>query len=490
MMSIGDLAEIVAKQFRLMLLVALAAAGVAAYALLSGAPNFESRALLLYTLGREYVYVPSETDAGGRAPDPGNLQNAVFAEMKILANPNVRREAAERLGADRLAPSLSGDPAQLDAAAAVMTSAVAVELIPNSFIVQVSARNPDPALAAEMVNTVIDVYRERRNAVFDARNSAYFERLLSGAQEAAAETRATLRRVLSGDDALVFETERDGLVARLTALRQQAATLEVEQAGLESRVAQLRRELETLAPTVVAYRDTNRNPLVTEAQARIFTLEAQREAAARTVGARHPSVAAIDAEIVALREAIAREPAEVEVGGRTAVNPLYDRVQNTFHEARIALDEVVARLVEVDSAIAAGEARLADVAARSEQVALLQRIAVQQEDAIAVLSQRLREVSALETLDPGDGGNVRVLEKAEPTVEPVGVPKKIRLVLAILFGGAVGAITGFAAYFMRPTILSASMLERRLGAPALGEIEFSRMRSSTPHLPAGAAPSA
>ncbi|NCO88250.1 MAG: hypothetical protein GW886_16675, partial [Rhodobacterales bacterium] len=182
----SDFAEIVARQFWRMVIIGGLCAAAAAYALLSMTPSFEARTLLLYKLGREYLFVPDigEVGPGVRAPDPGDLQQIIGAEMQIIANRELRRRFIDEFGAARIFPDFVEGPDAEEAAIEALSGMVSVGLIPNTLMVDVRVRHPDPAVAADMANALVALYFKRRNAVFAGRDAEYYRSRLLSAQAA------------------------------------------------------------------------------------------------------------------------------------------------------------------------------------------------------------------------------------------------------------------------------------------------------------------
>jgi len=482
MTSLSDFAEIIARQFWRMALVGALCAGAAAWALLTMTPVFEARTLLLYKLGREYLFVPDvgEVGPGVRAPDPGDLQQIVGAEMQIIANRDLRRRFVAEFGVERIFPGMIPGPEAEAMAADALGGMVSVGLIPNTLMVDVRVRHPDPAVAADMANTLVSLYFERRNAVFAGRDADYYRSRLVSAQAAVDRLADETRRLLDGGDPLSFETERGILVARQATLQSQIAEDEALKTGLAVRLASLESDLATLPDTVVEYRTLDRNPVVSAAQSRIVTLAAQREATTATLGGGHPTVQALTREIDALQRSVADEPAEIEVGGRIATNPIRARAEGEVFALRAQFGEVEARLAHLGAELARNAAALSEAAAVLPDLTALQRAADLQAGQLAEFDARLRDVTAEAAQGGTPLGSVRVLERATPPIDPVGAPKSVRLLVSLILGGALGFAAGMAAHFSRPTILTAGMFERRLGAPVLAEITRRSTRARAP----------
>jgi uncharacterized protein involved in exopolysaccharide biosynthesis len=186
-------------------------------------------------------------------------------------------------------------------------------------------------------------------------------------------------------------------------------------------------------------------------------------------------------EIEGLTRLIEGQPAEIEVGGRVSSNPARTRALDAIAEARTSQQEHEGRLAALEAERDANAAALARVAALAPGLATLQRKAEVQRDQVAMFDARLRDSLADEAQGRGSVDSVRVLETATPPIGAVGAPKAVRLIAALLFGGIVGFAAGMLSHFANPTVLTAKMLERRLRAPVLAEIEWRRRNRGAPH---------
>lgn len=485
-LSLSDIAEVVGRHFWRMALVGGLCAAGAAWVMLSAPPTYEARALLLYKLGREYVYVPDidETAPGVRSPDPGDLMQIVGAEMQIFTNRELRRRFIDEFGVERIFPGADEDAPTdrdpMDVALEGLRRIVTVGVVPNTLMAEVRVRHGDPVTAADMTNELIGHYLLRRAEVFGQRDSDYLQRRLEAARRGAEDIESKRRALMGGLDPLVFETERDIRIARQAALETEIADAETGVAGLSSRRAGLEREMATLPPTVVEHRNVERNPIVSDAQSRLLTLGAQREATVASLGAAHPTVRALDREIEGLRRIVLEQPAEIEIGGRIAVNPARSRAEVDLADVVAGLSELEARRAHLVAEREANAAALARAASVYSELAALEQAAAIQLAQVARFEASLRDSLAEDAGGGGSPGSVRVLERATPPIIPVDPPKSVRLIVALMFGGIVGLAAGALSYLARPTVLTPRMLEQRLGAPALAELPWRRPRRGAP----------
>lgn len=483
MFQLSDLAEILIRQFRRIALVGGLVALGAGYALLTTDPTYEARTVLLYKLGREYLYIPESPDlaTGVRAPDPGDLEQIVGAEMQIVANREVRAQLLNDFGIDNIYPGLSAAPNSLEIALEALNDAIFVSLVPNTLMVNVRVRHSDPEVSADLANGLVDRYLERRAEVFERRDLASLERQLASAQTNARDIDDRISQMLDGSSVLLFDTRREILVQQKAALSTRIAQADAEIAGLEERRRMVETELDALPQTTVEYRLTERNPIVESTRANLVSLRAERDAAAQSLGEVHPTVRALERQIEALEGTIEAQPEEIEVGGRIGAHRVRQQAETDLFEVRGRLQELRAQRAHLVADLEANERALEHAASLMPQLTMLQQSAEIQRTEIAQLTTDLRFAMAEAGEAAAQRGSVRILERAQPPIRPIGASNKIRLLMALVLGGIVGLGVGVLGYLSRPTILSADMLARRIGAPVLAEVGRQRVKRSSPH---------
>lgn len=480
--SASDIVEIIAQQFWRMVLVGALCAGAIGWLMWSSTPLYEARTLLLYKLGSEYLYFPSdgETTPGVRAPDPGDLSQIIGAEMQIVVNRELRRRLIAEIGVLRVFPGFPPEAADseewLDTGAEMLRGMVTVGLVPNTQMVDIRMRHGDPVIAAELANGLVDLYLKSRLEIFTQRDSEYFRGRLGLAKEQARIVENRIRALLGDVDPLLFETEQEILISRQSTLQREIADIESALVGAQATKASLERELAGMPETIVEYREIQRNPVIVAAENRVVVLEAERSAIIATLGRTHPSVRTLEREIEALRLAAQDKEAQVEVGSRIISNPMWLRARTQFEETLTRLRELEARREHLTAELQTNSAALAAKAAIASELAALEAAAERQREQVSHFDLRLSDSLAEETQGGTPLGSVRILERAQPVLAPVGPPRSVKMILAVIVGGFIGVAAGALAYFSRMTVLSTHMLEQRLGAPALAELGVVRPR--------------
>lgn len=181
---------------------------------------YEARTLILFALGWEYVYVPEPNQVGVKAPNAGDLQGFVNAEMLLLDNPRLVRRVIERVGIENIYPDMPNTEEGMVAATVALDNATRVELITGSYVVKVSVRHADPVVAAEMTNALTAEFLELRRTLYADREVTAVTKRLENAEVESAK----------------IDTEITGIVGLpdITLIEKQLDTAATDQAGLAS----------------------------------------------------------------------------------------------------------------------------------------------------------------------------------------------------------------------------------------------------------------
>lgn len=473
-----ELVETCARYFWRIVLVAALVFGAVAYALFSAEGVYQARTMLLYKLGREYIYVPEVEELGARAPDPGDLQLAVNAEMQILNAGGLRATVVDRIGPTVLYPDLADMPPVEARSAAIgsLNEAISVSLVTGSYIVQLAVSHHDPELAAQVANQLVAVYLDRRQQIFRTDDLDTLRAELAVAEREVEDRETELAALLDGGDILSFETLRDIAVEEQGQLEQALLEAEASLSALDEQGQLITDELDRLEPMVIDQRERSLNPVRSDARVTELTLEAERRALAGQLGAGHPQVLAVAREIEALDELVAGEPEEVQSVQRTTANPLWLQAQSDRFSLRMEQADSEARRQFLTNRVAQNRTRLSEASRRTGAVEIARDKLRRQREQVAEIYTRLRQADAREKIGEGEQTNIRIIEPAMPPPEPIGPPKSIRLIVAVFLGGLAALAYLLAIYFSRQTIQSAANAQERLGVPVLGEIEYRTKR--------------
>lgn len=389
---------------------------------------------------------------------PADLAASYLAtQIDLLKSEKVRLDVIEEL-------NLGGDPeareqfeanASPDASfdvwlATQMLSQINVGTGSGSRIIELGYSADDPSRAAEIANALVRAYMDtalelsldparRRRASYND----YLESLRKDVETAQANLTEAQQEMG------VLDLEQAGGVdrRRLEDLNLRLNEVQSEHQAAQAKVARIN-ELRQRGRPLTAQADILGSNYVQELKGRLLQLESSRADLAKTLGANHPRMQALDAEIGTVRSRLRAE--------------ISSYVEANHGEAQTA---------------ASRESALRDTLSTERQQVLDQQ---RKRDQIA---RHVRELDSAKSLyqaavaqyDQVLGGselqqsNVSVVSWATPPQFPEGLPGKILLALSIAAGGFIGVGLAMLIELLNRRVRSSDDVERELGLPVLGE---------------------
>ena len=163
--TLRDLLTAVFYHQRALLIAFLIPALLGLVAALLSHTVYVSQARLLVLLGNDYVFQPT-----GNAPGQGialDRDQIVQGELEILQSTTLAMQTLTTVGAQTVFPRMDWDrPGAIPLAADQLEKDLAVTAVPDSNVVELSFRSHDPNVAALVLKTLIDLYLQRRAAIF------------------------------------------------------------------------------------------------------------------------------------------------------------------------------------------------------------------------------------------------------------------------------------------------------------------------------------
>ncbi|MGF1476089.1 MAG: GumC family protein [Geminicoccaceae bacterium] len=467
---LGSVLEIIfLYKFRALFLGAICTI-VSGFALFSQDETYQAQATLLVKLGREYLYVPELADAGAKAPNPGDLEDLVNAEMQILNSRVLREKVVTEIGMERLFPDLVGADNALGIAQYELNDALSINTVPGANVVQVRTRHEDPELAAEITNQMVEEYLKERVSIFGGLRSEFAREQVANARRSMQQAADRLNTFRKQQNLYSYEDQFSMLLAEQQSFLDQLQAIETQTAGLERRRESIADEMTALAPTVTDYQEVRRNPTVEAAEDRILTLRLELEQKLQTYDRQHPAVRSTVAELAAVEDFAASQPDQITVGSRLVSNPLYRDAETDLMSIASELRELEGRKATLEQQLETNKVRLADLTNSSEELRALEAEFEFHETNFEAYNERVREAEFADA--PGRQTNISIIEPAIAPLGPVGLPNKLRLIMALICGVVVGVGSAFLSFLIRPTFLSTEMVERRLGLPVLASTRF------------------
>ncbi|NMG35874.1 chain length determinant protein EpsF [Azoarcus sp. TTM-91] len=328
--------------------------------------------------------------------------------------------------------------------ASALKSRLDVKPARESNVITLSYTGSNPEFVAMVVNAFAQAYIDTalELKVEPARQYAnWFDERTKGLRDdlEAAQKRLSdyeqQHRIIASDGRLDVET------ARLAELSSQLVAVQGLRADSRSRQSQS--GAAELLPEVT------QSPLISNLKAELARKEAERDQLRGRLGPNHPEVGKVAAEIGSLRQRIGSETQRIAASLGTS--------------SRIS----AAREEEIAAAVEAQKARVLELKAHRDSIAVLQRDVEAAQRAYDLVTQRLATTS-LESQTQQT--NVAVLTPATVPLWPSGPRLLVNLLLAIIVGGVLGVGSAFLIELADRRVRGEDDLASLADVPILGVI--------------------
>ena len=366
---------------------------------------------------------------------------------------------------------------QLNIEADTILNGLATQVVPNSNLIYVRYRSSDPVKGAEIVNTLLDLYRE---AYLEVRGTAGVARLFEEQRDRLSaglkKSEATLAAFESRTALLAAPVQVDAYARRLAEAEDNAIDSQYDLQESEQRADLLKKLLDEQPERILGASTIKHNPMIETMHDRLLALEMdkQRLLTLYTDDSRfvQDKQAEIDAQQQRLAEARAHE--WVPNSEVTQLNERRRDLEAEYLAATLAIERNRTR-VEGSRALASEmcdrvrELGVDDV----EREALLREIQAGT-DAYLLYRKKAEEARVTAALDDNKIANVAIGELASREGSPVDPPKNLSYVFAVLMGLVSGVGGAFLREFFDGSVRSEREIRAVVELPVLGSIPEAR----------------
>ena len=367
-------------------------------------------------------------------------------EISILTSRDLMNTVIKTVGIENLYPGLDKMPAGKttpeQVAARSFEESLNVTNIPGSSLLQVAFTHADPYVAAKVVNTLVDAFKDKHLEVFSGNSTEFLESQQKTFQNKLRESESNLASFKEKNRVFSFEEQKTALIGQRSTLDTTLKTAQNQISELEQRIAFIKSPRWTVdtAPEM-------RTQLAALQQRERELLEKYTESS-RTVQNQRQEMQAIKDSIKRNSE----EQRQIELA----------KTEGELSVVKARADSLRRQLGQVE-----GEIRTLEGSGRDLQD--LKREATTQEQNYQTYARKLEESLIMDDMDRRKMVAISVVEKAVPSM----MPKKQKLdkkqmVAAGFFGGiAAGIALAFLLEFMSPGMTTPMSAERRLGLPVM-----------------------
>ncbi|MBI1682828.1 GumC family protein [Caulobacter hibisci] len=425
---------------------------LAVIAVLLAQPIFTAQSRLLILLGDDYVF---RSDVSGAQPGLSfDRAQIVHAEMEILSSKDLRAKAIDKVGLQRVYPDLVGQPNALETAAAQLSKDLAIDNVPQSNVIELSLRNRDAHVAAEVLNTLVGLYIERRRAIFEQSDLTSVNDQRDQLNARLAEVEDQLSKFSLSHGFGDYTTEFATVQSQQASLTSQVQAIDQQLATRAGRASALSRKLRATPQTTELSSDRGRSQQVETLTGKLLDLQAQRRAAAARYVDGYPLVADLDRKIADLQGQIRAVPSDQVTNVRRGANPVHQQIDTELADSEGDVAGLSRARATAARDLKAAETRLAELVRLGPEYRELLRKRTMLEGSFSELAKRSEDTRVSDNLSKSKA-NVRVIQRADPPVKG----KSGRAIL--LLGGVIVGLVAATAVVLVSAAFSDVMISPR-----------------------------
>jgi polysaccharide chain length determinant protein (PEP-CTERM system associated) len=364
------------------------------------------------------------------------------------------------------------------AAAATLQEAIEVKATQDNIfelIVQIGgggrSDSDNAQLATRIIESTIAVFRDEqvRGGTADAERDIRF---------LDAQMRETEGRLRTAEAARAqFEGRNFGLLpgagspsVRLESARAEIGQIDTQLISAQSALGAINAQISS-TPTTISVPGIGPTG-ISMAQQQLASSQAELASMrARGLTSVHPDVMALEAQIVALRNQVARQPSAGGSGATSQPNPAYSSLVTVRAERQGQVAALQARRAALNAEISGMTVRQTQepgIAAEYERLNRAYNVQREQFDRLQAQRERIRLRGETETT--GDAVRIDILDAPTRPRSPAS-PNRPLLLLGVLFMGLAGGIvTALAMSQLQTTYPTAARLAKASGLPVIGSI--------------------
>lgn len=484
------------RKYMILFIFFILVAGVTAINL-QMTPIYQAEARLLLKVGREYVYRPEVGD--NRPAVQLRRQELVNSEAQILSSRALARRVIQQIGIETLYPGIGTPPPLfsirgfraalrdalaprhvnasddlLETAAFIFGSNLSVTDVAKSNVVVLSFDHPNPAMAAQTLNTLIEEFKTKRLEIFSGPQSEILQSRLVQYEKQLHDAESRLEDFRQEHGVFAFAQQRSLMLEQVAALDTELRKTENSLKEEEKRLASLDEQKSRLQENIPLRAEDARFPVVDDAKSQLLALRLKEQQLLTRYHEESMFVQDVREEIKLVESFL--ETVELDVATRVSKgkNPIREQLELDIIRAQAAYNALFARKSAIEEQIDQLHEDLRHLDLRENELEELQRAVRHQAKNHGRTLEKVEEARISEELDRRKIVNISIIEPAITPLRPDRPRKAFNIALAGIFGLAAGIALAFALEFLRGGFVSPLSAERSLNLRILTCIPYQK----------------
>ena len=406
-------------------------------------PEYEAEAKLLFELSNQTSSLVGFEGGTRELRALTNLDNPLDTQIEVFGSIPLVQQVIEQL-------KLQNDEGELLQPDELLRD-LTVTGIPGTDVLKVTYSSDDPEVAANVVNTLTDIYIEndiQTNRAAAVAAQEFISAQLPESEAAVNEAEEALRQFREGNNIVDLEEESRNLVESLFTLDNALIQLKSELADSTAQASQLQQKLKLNSQEAYAVGIVSESPGIQSAIEQLQTVQSDLALARTRYREEHPEIVTLRNQESSL-QALLQRRLDITLGANQLDLPEDDLQSGELEQDLIAeylrLDGeqsgLQQQVEQLANARLSQQSRARVIPVLEKQERGLERQLDAAQTTYETLLQNLQQAQVLENQNVG---NARIVSPALSPTEPIGPSLK----LFLLAGGFVGLLLGLIAAFL------------------------------------------
>ncbi|MDA3790830.1 MAG: GumC family protein [Desulfobacula sp.] len=340
---------------------------------------------------------------------------------------------------------------KMQALIAMVKEKIEVEQVRDTRLLNLSVKDKDPALAANIVNMLAKKYMEFNLGNKMESSKQTLEWLNNELYD--------LRKKLEDDEKKFFEYKQQNMVFSITG-KQKLAEQKIQEFNnnylqtrnkrleLDAKIDELNKNIKGIKG-VANVRSLINNQRIESLYSKIVDFEIELTRLSKIYKSKHPKVIQAESELEKSEKQLAQEISKEQKNLKSERKVLYAKEK--------ILEENIT-MFEKDAL---------DASSKELEYTILQRNVNNSQNLYDLMISRVKESNILQT---SNTSNIRIVENAQVPVSPISPNKKRNLLLSIVLGLFVGAGLAFFFEYLDQTVRTEEDIQKHFNLPILAVI--------------------
>ena len=469
----GNARDILTAFFRqkyiILIVFLLVFGGVAAWIYFSET-LYEAQASLILKFGREHIVRP---EVGNMQVSRFNDESVALSEISILTSRDLAKRVVAAIGVHKIYPEYWSRPTDSDraveAAAGILTARLLPEHIKDSNVIQISFLHTDAEMAATVLNTLIEILKEKHLQVFSDPKASFLTKQLNAYKEQLEHSEENLQAFKRKHDLsspLVEQQSR--LLDQRAQMDSEYKTIKNQLQGLAGKITSLDSQMKTILESIpVSTVEEGGN--LEKAKDDLFALKREEQKLLTKYTETSFPILNLRREIAQVEQFILdqqkSERANTVASGKKA---MYSQLEKERLGAVSEITTLEARGHVISLQIKDLDEKVQRLDELNKELIVLERQRAADEQNYQLYLKKVEEAKVSEEMDRLKMSNISVIQPAEVPRKPAGRPTEFKLALGAILGLMMGVGCGFVVEYLEGAYTRPDQAGEDLGLPVLG----------------------